>query len=94
MTSQELKAVCEELGFKICLARRMPRSTEVRAYLFMYNDQYPEVDELRWRPADPDRLACFHHATKPNGWTQYDQLTHFVDLETKRIYQVVKLMNY
>ena len=82
MDAKQLKAVCERLGFGIAHARRVPRSSEVRAYVAVRHKddcRYGDVDELRWRPETPDgHLELWQHAVKPNGYTQYDKYVGLV----------------
>lgn len=74
MTSAAFKETLERLGWIVAHARRVPRKPEIRAYLAMRNEEYPDVDELRYNPAKtgPGTAELIKHAVKPNGYTSYD----------------------
>lgn len=74
MTSQQMKTICEKLGFGIAHARRNKRTGEVRAYVSTLSANNSDVNELRWLPDNPGEFLGYEHATKPNGYTQYDKL--------------------
>lgn len=73
MTSKQLKGLCEQMGFGIAHARTNNRTGVVTAYVAVRHPDHGDVDELRWSPADPGNLDAYQHATKRNGWTQYDK---------------------
>lgn len=77
MTSAKLKQFCEEQGFGIAHARRtshrFANHIEYRAYVAVRSESRPLVDEIRWHSDRPDAVALYHHAIKPNGYTQFDK---------------------
>lgn len=73
MNSKQLKARLEELGFGIAHVRRVPRGTQLRAYVAVRHPNHPDVDEVRYNPDYPGMVHLYQHATKPNGYTHYDR---------------------
>lgn len=74
MTSSELKAVLEGFGWGVAHVRRIPRGTQLRAYIAVRHPEHGDVDEIRYNPEYPGEVELYQHAIKPNGYTQYDKL--------------------
>lgn len=73
MNAKQLRERLEAMGFGIAHVRRVPRGTELRAYIAVRHEDYPAVDEVRYNPRLDFTVSLYAHATKPNGYTQYDK---------------------